>query len=103
MKRMQPVDVVIVGGGWTGLAMARELTTRTSLSVLVLERGPDRKFADYGASMDEVDYGIRKRMMQNIAEETITHRHSLRDVAAPVRQYGSILPGTGNWQAPPVR
>ena len=95
MKIMQSVDVVIVGGGWTGLAMARELTSRTSLTVLVLERGPHRKFADYGASMDEVDYGIRKKMMQNIAEETITHRHSLRDVAAPVRQYGSILPGTG--------
>ncbi len=92
---MKSVDVVIAGGGWTGLAMARELTARTSLSVLVLERGPDRKFADYGANMDEVDYGIRKRMMQNIAEETITHRHTLRDVAAPVRQYGSILPGTG--------
>ncbi|MEO8128850.1 MAG: FAD-dependent oxidoreductase, partial [Bryobacteraceae bacterium] len=92
---MKPVDVVIAGGGWTGLAMARELTARTALSVLVLERGPDRKFADYAANMDEVDYGIRKRMMQNIAEETITHRHTLRDTAAPVRQYGGILPGTG--------
>jgi gluconate 2-dehydrogenase alpha chain len=95
MKRMQPVDVVIVGGGWTGLTMARELTTRANLSVVVLERGPARRFADYGASMDEVDYAIRKKLMQNIAEETITHRHSLRDRAAPVRQYGHILPGTG--------
>jgi len=37
--RLKPVDVAIVGGGWTGLTMARELTTRTPLSVLVLERG----------------------------------------------------------------
>ena len=34
-------------------------------------------------------------MMQNISEETITHRHSMRDTAAPVRQYGSFLPGSG--------
>lgn len=95
MKRLDPVDVVIAGGGWTGLAIARELTQRTSLSVVVLERGPERKFSSYASSMDEVDYAIRKRMMQNIAEETITHRHSVRDRAAPVRQYGGILPGTG--------
>ena len=32
-------------------------------------------------------------MMQNIADETITHRHSTRASAVPVRQYGSFLPG----------
>src|SRR5580692_10209271 len=95
MERLKPVDVVIVGGGWTGLAMARELTLRTPLSVVVLERGPNRTVADYGASMDEVDYAIRYRMMQNIAEETVTHRHSVRDPGVPVRQYGHFLPGTG--------
>ena len=30
-------------------------------------------------TMDELDYNIRLRMMQNTAEETITHRHSLKD------------------------
>ena len=34
-------------------------------------------------------------MMQNTAEETITHRHSLKDNAVPVRQHGSFHPGTG--------
>src|SRR6202050_95790 len=95
MERLKPVDVVIVGGGWTGLGMARDLIHRTPLSVVVLERGPSRSLADYGASMDEVDYAIRYRMMQNIAEETVTHRHSVRDPAVPVRQYGSFHPGTG--------
>ena len=80
MKRLDPVDVVIAGAGWTGLAIARELTQRTTLSVVVLERGPERKFSSYASSMDEVDYSIRKRMMQNIAEETITHRHSVREI-----------------------
>lgn len=95
MQRLKPVNIVIAGGGWVGLAMAKEIATRTSLSVVVLERGPARKLADYAKSMDEVDYSLRYRMMQNIADETVTHRHSLRDAAAPVRQYGSFNPGTG--------
>lgn len=93
MDRLKPVDVVIVGGGWTGLLMAKEITSRTPLSVVVLERGnPPR---NYAGTMDELDYSIRYRMMQNIADETITHRHSSKDQAVPVRQYGSFNPGTG--------
>jgi gluconate 2-dehydrogenase alpha chain len=95
MKTLKPVDVVISGGGWTGLAMAKEIASRTSLSVTVLERGAPRKLSNYALDMDELDYAIRMRLMQNIAEETITHRHSVRDSAVPVRQYGSFLPGSG--------
>jgi gluconate 2-dehydrogenase alpha chain len=95
MKRLKPVDVVIAGGGWTGLLMAKEITYRTPLSVVVLERGPARKSADYSAGMDELDYSVRLRMMQNLADETLTHRHDERASAVPVRQYGSFQPGTG--------
>src|SRR6185295_17829266 len=95
MKTLKRVDVAIVGGGWTGLAMAKEITGRTSLSVLILERGAPRKTADFVEGMDELDYAIRVRLMQNIAQETITHRHSTRDASVPVRQYGSFLPGSG--------
>jgi gluconate 2-dehydrogenase alpha chain len=95
MTNLAPVEVAIVGGGWTGLTMAKEIASRTSQSVLVLERGMARKSDDYALGMDELDYAIRLRMMQNIAEETITHRHSLADTAVPVRQYGSFLPGSG--------
>jgi thioredoxin reductase len=31
MERLEPVDVVIVGGGWAGMLMAKEITSRTSL------------------------------------------------------------------------
>ena len=39
MKTLRAVDAVIVGGGWAGLLMAKELGARTPLSVVVLERG----------------------------------------------------------------
>ncbi|MBV9223220.1 MAG: hypothetical protein JOY85_04280, partial [Acidobacteriaceae bacterium] len=87
MERLKPVDVVIVGGGWSGLLMAKEIATRTTLSVVVLERGGARKPFDYTEDMDEVDYVLRFRMLQNIADETITHRHSSHAVAAPIRQH----------------
>ena len=54
MTNLKPVDVAIIGGGWSGLAMAKELTTRTSQSVLVLERGIPRKTLDYALDMDEL-------------------------------------------------
>ncbi len=95
MKTSRSVDIVIVGGGWSGLLMAKEISSRTALEVLVLERGPSRTLADYAAGMDEVDYDIRHRLMQSPAEQTVTHRHSLKDPAAPIRQYGSFKPGTG--------
>lgn len=95
MTNLKPVDVAVIGGGWTGLLMAKEITEKTPLSVAVFERGGPHKTADYALTMDEVDYFIRLRMMQNIAEETITHRHSVGKPAVPMRQYGSFLPGTG--------
>jgi len=95
VKRLRGTDVVIVGGGWLGLLLAKELATRTSLSVLVLERGGPRKTADYEDNMDELDYYIRLRMLQDISQETVTLRHTPADRALPVRQYGSFLPGAG--------
>src|SRR5262245_61828195 len=95
MQTLKPVDVVIAGGGFVGLTLAKEITARTPLSVVVLERGQARKAAEYASGMDELDYALRYRMMQNLAEETATHRHSPRVAAVPIRQYGSFNPGTG--------
>lgn len=46
MKTLPSVDVVIAGGGWTGLLMAKAIGSRTALSVVVLERGGPRSIAD---------------------------------------------------------
>jgi choline dehydrogenase-like flavoprotein len=62
MQSLDPVDIAIVGAGWAGMIMAKEIATRTSLSVLVLERGgPFRGLAAYGAEMDEIDTQLRFR------------------------------------------
>jgi gluconate 2-dehydrogenase alpha chain len=95
MKTLPPVDVVIIGGGWTGLLMAKELGSHTALSVVVLERGRPRKTDDYGEDMDELDYAIRLRMMQDASLETVTLRHAASQRALPLRQHGSFLPGSG--------
>jgi gluconate 2-dehydrogenase alpha chain len=95
VKTLRRVDVAIVGGGWSGLLLAKELGARTGLSIVVLERGAARKTADYHDGMDELDFAIRNRMMQDVSRETTTFRHSPRDRALPVRQFVSFLPGSG--------
>jgi len=95
MKILARTDAVIIGGGWTGLLLAKELGARTSLSVVVLERGASRKTSDYFEGMDELDYAIRNRMMLDVSKETVTFRHSSKDRALPIRQFASFLPGSG--------
>jgi len=38
MTNLKPVDVAIVSRRWTGLATAKEITTRSKLDVFVLEK-----------------------------------------------------------------
>src|SRR5579859_5052670 len=95
MKTLPLTDVVIIGGGWTGLLMAKELGARTPHSIVVLERGAPRHSEDYIAGMDELDYNVRFRMMQDYSQETATLRHTVRDRAIPIRQLGSFMPGQG--------
>jgi gluconate 2-dehydrogenase alpha chain len=88
-------DVVIAGGGWSGLLMAKELGARTPLSVVVLERGASRTAGDYAEDMDELDYAIRFRLMQDVSKETFTFRHTRKDRALPIRQFAGFFPGDG--------
>lgn len=95
MKTLPNADVVIVGGGWTGLLMAKELGSRTSASVVVLERGGPRKTTDYFNTMDELENYVHLRMIQDFSSETVTLRHNDRQKALPLRQAGTFLPGVG--------
>jgi gluconate 2-dehydrogenase alpha chain len=91
------VDAVLVGFGWTGAIMGMELTA-AGLQVLALERGENRDtvpdFA-YPRITDELSYGIRGKLFQNLSKETVTIRHTPADVAVPYRQHGSFLLGDG--------
>ncbi|HEV7967073.1 MAG TPA: GMC family oxidoreductase [Candidatus Acidoferrales bacterium] len=94
MKTLPSTDVLIIGGGWTGLLMAKELSARTPVSIVVLERGRDRQ-PDYRKGMDELDYFVRLHMMQDPSRETLTMRHRDTERALPIRQFGAFLPGSG--------
>ena len=95
MKTLPKTDAVIIGGGWTGLLMAKELSARTPISVVVLERGAPRHKEDYIGGMDELDYNVRFRLMQDYGLQTVTLRYTTKDKAIPVRQLGSFMPGQG--------
>lgn len=95
--RMKPVDAVIVGMGWTGAIFAKELTD-AGLSVVALERGRARDTdPDFqpGRIHDELAFAVRHQIMQDPSRETLTFRNSMREVALPMRQLGSFLPGAG--------
>ena len=81
------VDIVIVGFGWTGSLMARELA-ETGLKIVALERGEARDtwpdFA-YPRITDELTYGIRLKLFQDASKETVTVRHTQSDTALPGR------------------
>jgi gluconate 2-dehydrogenase alpha chain len=95
--RNRPVDVVIVGFGWTGSIMAIELA-QTGLSVLALERGEYRDtvpdFA-YPKNVDEIARSARNDLLQKLSRTTVTLRHGKNDVAVPYREFGSFKPGEG--------
>ena len=75
--------------------MAKELGSRTPLSIAVLERGAPRGSAEYLAGMDELDYAVLFKMMQDVSQQTVTLRHNAQKRAFPIREYGSFLPGSG--------
>jgi len=95
--RNKPVDVVIVGFGWTASIMAIELA-QAGLNVLALERGDLRDtvpdFA-YPKNVDEIARSARNDLLQNLSRTTVTIRHSKNDFAVPYRQIGSFKPGEG--------
>jgi gluconate 2-dehydrogenase alpha chain len=88
--RLKDVDAVMVGMGWTGAIMARELT-KAGLTVVGLERGQDRNpKEEFGLTTlrDELRYARRLELMQDNSIDTITFRNGGRDRAAypPLRR-----------------
>src|SRR5215469_2336021 len=77
-QKLKSVDVVVVGVGFMGAIMAKELAA-ASLTVVGLERGKKRwTVPEFQAPdiHDELKYSIRKGMMQDVTREGMTFRNS---------------------------
>ena len=97
MRRLPRKDVVVVGLGWTGAIMALEMC-QAGLDVVALERGPWRDTAsdfNIGTAPDELRYHIRNDLFVRPAQDTVTARNRMDQVALPIRRWGSFLPGNG--------
>lgn len=97
IKKLPEVDVVIVGMGWTGGILSKELS-EAGLKVVALERGAPRT-AEEEFSVphirDELQFGIRHGLMQDLRRDTLTIRNNINQTALPMRQLGSFLLGEG--------
>ena len=97
VTRLKEVDAVMVGMGWTGSILARELT-KGGLRVVGLERGPDRvpgKDFTLPGIRDELKWARRSEIIQDNALDTITFRHFPGEEALPMRRWGAFSPGEG--------
>jgi gluconate 2-dehydrogenase alpha chain len=93
---LKEVDAVVVGMGWTGSILSRELT-KAGMTVVGLERGgmrsPREDFA-IPSIRDELKYSQRQELFQDSAMETVSLRHARSETALPMRRLGSFVPGT---------
>lgn len=97
MKTMKEVDVVLVGGGWTGGILGKEFS-EAGMTVVCLERGGPQNAADdftVPRMRDELAVGQRFSMMVNPVDNTETIRNDVKETALPYRRLGSYLIGTG--------
>ncbi len=96
-SRLDPVDVITVGVGMTGIILARELAP-TGLKILGLERGAMRDTVpDFQSPWmhDELRFAVRKALMMDTTRETFTFRNADNQTALPLRRIAGFLPGTG--------
>jgi gluconate 2-dehydrogenase alpha chain len=97
VTRLAPIDVVMVGFGWTGAIMGQQLCD-AGLNVVAIERGVWRDTpTDFAAgfAQDELRYMWRHHLFQNVAADTLTIRNNTSQQALPMRRLGSFLLGTG--------
>jgi gluconate 2-dehydrogenase alpha chain len=97
VQKLPPVDVVLVGFGWTGAMLGQELTDE-GLNVLAIERGGWRDTpTDFAVTFaqDELRYMWRRELFQEPSHDTLTFRNDGSQTALPMRHLGSFLPASG--------
>lgn len=96
-QKLPPIDVVLVGFGWTAAILGQELTG-AGLEVVAIERGGWRDTSsDFAVSFaqDELRYYWRRELFQEPVRETLTFRNNPSQTALPMRHLGSFLPASG--------
>ncbi len=83
-KKLDKVDVVIVGTGFAGGIPAAELS-KEGYQVVALERGKDENVEDYIGAKDALRYDARHGMMEDHSVQTITARSNTDEEAFPLR------------------
>ena len=89
---------LVVGLGWTGGILSKELTEAEPQGLVALERGAMRTTeSDFAVPniRDELRYVSRQDLMMDTARETLTVRNEPSQEALPMRRLGSFLPGDG--------
>src|SRR4051812_13809715 len=97
MAQNAKVDVVTVGAGFVAGILAQQLTA-AGHSVVSIEQGPWLTTSGDFASPpphDELRYNQRRELMVDLSQETWTWRPSPKEIALPMRQYGSFNPHKG--------
>jgi gluconate 2-dehydrogenase alpha chain len=96
-KTMKHADAVVVGMGWAGSIMAREMT-KAGLTVVGLERGAMRSAREnfvMPTVRDELKYRLRLESMLDTSTETLTMRHDPSETALPQRRWELFPLGDG--------
>ncbi|MGM8366428.1 GMC family oxidoreductase [Virgibacillus sp. W0181] len=86
VKKLDKVDVVIVGSGWAGGIPAAELS-KAGYQVVCLERGKDRSTVDFVGSKDELRYTRRHELAQDLSKQALTFRNTVDQKASPIRMH----------------
>lgn len=92
----EKVDAVIVGFGWVGAIMAKELT-EAGLNVVALERGPMRDTypdGSYPQVIDELTYNIRRKLF-GICRKHRHHSPQQQPDRGALPPAGGVPAGTG--------
>jgi len=87
--KLKDVDAVVIGLGFSGAVLSRELT-KAGLNVVALERGADRNPAEeftLTRLRDELRYVVRLELMQDNSTDTITFRNTPDELALPIRRF----------------
>src|SRR5256885_16758579 len=96
-KMLKEVDVVLVGLGWTGGILGKELT-EAGIKGVAPERGGMRTTEnDFSVPMirGELRYASRQDLMQDTARGTLTLTNKPSQETLPMRRLRSVLPRAG--------